>query len=67
MSTRYDAAAECIAETYGADNGTAHTAVAAVDAADAVMFAPERLARIVNVTGLSLQTVSEVARELRRG
>jgi len=30
-------------------------------------FSTENLARVVSATGLSLQTVTEVARELRRG
>lgn len=33
---------------------------------DAVMFAPEQLARVSASTGLSLQAVAEVARELRK-
>ena len=36
----------------------------ALDAADAVMFSPERVARIVQNTGLSLQSVAQVMREL---
>jgi hypothetical protein len=39
----------------------------AVAAADAVMFAPARIAEIVSRTGLSLQSVNEVVRELRNG
>lgn len=38
-----------------------------LEAGDAVLFSPAAMARVVNVTGLSLQTVSEVARELRNG
>lgn len=64
---RIDAAAKQIAKTYGRDDATVTTAKAALGAADRLMFSNEQLARIVNVTGLSLQTVSEVARELRRG
>lgn len=30
------------------------------------VFSPENLARVVSATGLSLQTVTEVARELRK-
>lgn len=38
---------------------------AALAAADAVMFSPENIARVVQATGLSLHSVSAVARELR--
>lgn len=41
------------------------TAKDALAAADAVMFAPARIAEIVQRTGLSLQSVNEVVRELR--
>lgn len=37
-----------------------------VSAAYNVTFSPENLARTVSATGLSLQTVTEVARELRK-
>jgi hypothetical protein len=66
-AARIDAAANKIAGTYGRDDATVMTARAALGAADRLMFSNENLARIVSVTGLSLQTVSEVARELRRG
>jgi hypothetical protein len=42
-----------------------HQARKAIAAADTVMFAPANIARIVNKTGLSIQTVNEVIRELR--
>ena len=42
------------------------TARDVVSSAYNVTFANEQLARIVNVTGLSLQSVTEVARELKR-
>lgn len=40
-------------------------AKAALDAADAVTFTPENIARIVRSTGLSIQSVNEVIRELK--
>jgi hypothetical protein len=42
-------------------------ASAALTAGLESLTSPEQLARIVSVTGLSLQTVTEVAKELRRG
>lgn len=42
-------------------------AAGALDAGLESLTSPEQLARIVSVTGLSLQTVTEVAKELRRG
>ena len=42
------------------------TARDAVSAAYNVTFSPENLARVVSATGVSLQTVTEVARELKR-
>lgn len=42
------------------------TARDAVSAAYNVTFSPEKLAAVVSATGLSLQTVTEVARELRQ-
>ena len=42
------------------------TARDAVSAAYNVTFSPENLARVVERTGLSLQSVTEVARELKR-
>ncbi|WNM72280.1 hypothetical protein SEA_GUSANITA_61 [Arthrobacter phage Gusanita] len=38
---------------------------AALAAADAVMFGPVNIARVVRATGLSIQSVNEVIRELR--
>lgn len=38
---------------------------AALAAADAVMFSPQKIARIVQTTGLSIRSVTEVIRELR--
>ncbi|AYN59052.1 hypothetical protein PBI_RYAN_62 [Arthrobacter phage Ryan] len=38
---------------------------AALAAADAVMFGPVNIARVVRSTGLSIQSVNEVIRELR--
>ncbi|QYC54979.1 helix-turn-helix DNA-binding domain protein [Arthrobacter phage Popper] len=38
---------------------------AALAAADAVMFGPVNVARVVRATGLSIQSVNEVIRELR--
>ena len=38
---------------------------AALAASDALMFSPENIARVVQATGLSLHSVSAVARELR--
>lgn len=40
---------------------------AALSAADEVMFAPVNIARVVRATGLSIQSVNEVIRELRAG
>ncbi|AYN58680.1 hypothetical protein QEO74_gp10 [Arthrobacter phage Nandita] len=40
-------------------------ATAALAAADAVVFAPANIARVVRSTGLSIQSVNEVVRELR--
>jgi hypothetical protein len=40
-------------------------AKAAIAADDAHMFAPANIARVVKATGLSIQTVNEVIRELR--
>lgn len=37
----------------------------ALAAADAVMFGPVNIARVVRATGLSIQSVNEVIRELR--
>jgi hypothetical protein len=42
-----------------------HQARKALAAADTVMFSPANIARIVKKTGLSIQTVNEVIRELR--
>lgn len=44
-----------------------HQARKALTAADQVMFSNANIARIVKKTGLSLQTVNEVIRELRTG
>jgi hypothetical protein len=38
----------------------------ALAAADAVMFGPVNVARVVRATGLSIQSVNEVIRELRK-
>lgn len=43
------------------------TARTAVSAAYNITFASHRIARVVESTGVSLQTVTEVARELKRG
>jgi hypothetical protein len=43
----------------------ADSAARALAAADAEMFAPANIARIVKKTGISIQTVNEVIRELR--
>jgi predicted Rossmann fold nucleotide-binding protein DprA/Smf involved in DNA uptake len=42
-----------------------HQARKALAAADTLMFSPANIARIVKKTGLSIQTVNEVIRELR--
>jgi hypothetical protein len=42
-----------------------HQARKALTAADTLMFSPANIARIVKKTGLSVQTVNEVIRELR--
>jgi hypothetical protein len=58
-------AAQAALDSLGIELTTGDVRVA-VDAASASIFSPENLARTVSATGLSLQTVTEVARELRQ-
>lgn len=79
MDKRVDAAAKALQEGIGArvdpflrpDELDAaalrRSAMAeALEAADAVMFGPVNVARVVRATGLSIQSVNEVIRELRK-
>jgi hypothetical protein len=62
---RPDELARLGVRSFDAEMARRSAMTAALAAADAVMFGPVNIARVVRATGLSIQSVNEVIRELR--